>query len=73
MKRKQYRSKTILCPFYKKEESQVIYCEGVEDGTSTHLAFGNASACAKYKCEKCRTTYQMCRIYQMLAEGFCDD
>ena len=67
MKKNQYHSKTIICPFYKKEEKQVIYCCGILPNTSTHIAFGNALESSRYKCDKCRKNYESCLIYQMLS------
>lgn len=66
MKRKQYIAKSALCPFYKREDQQMIVCSGIEPNTSTHIAFGNASECAAYKQEHCRKNYNECEICRML-------
>lgn len=61
-----YISSYALCPFYHKEDGQKLYCEGVVDGTSIHLAFGSARVCREYKGEFCRAHYKECRIARML-------
>lgn len=55
-----------ICPYYRHEDSQVIYCEGVQDGSVVHLAFANKTDSMDYKKQHCRCKYQDCRIYQML-------
>ena len=59
-------SSKALCPFYKHEDSQVIYCEGVQDGSVVHLAFANKTDSLEYKKEICRKDYRKCKIYSML-------
>ena len=68
MKRGQYVAKTALCPFYKKEDQQKIYCCGIRPNASTHIAFGNGTDCLKYKQEYCRQHYSRCHVYKMLEE-----
>ena len=66
MKKGQYHSKTAVCPFYKKEDSHLIYCSGLLPNTSIHLAFGNSVEGKKFKIDKCRKNYLSCPIYKML-------
>ena len=70
MKRKQYRRKSVQCPFYKKEDRQTIYCSGVMDNTSTHIAFGHDAECTKYKDTVCGIEYKRCKVFQMLEEVY---
>ena len=72
MKRNQYKSKTAMCPFYKKEDRQTIFCEGVTDNSSVHLAFGYDTECKEYKTTYCRCSFLRCPVYKML-EGMYDD
>lgn len=62
------RSTVVVCPFYRKETQQVIYCEGIEKNTATHLAFGSRTALKKYRFRYCCDTYGKCRIAKMLFE-----
>ena len=59
-------SNKAICPFYKHEDSQVIYCDGVRDGTVIHLAFANKSDAKDYKNRHCRCDYKGCNIHEML-------
>ena len=56
------------CPFYRHEDSQVIYCDGVQDGSVIHLAFASKTDAINYKERYCRSSYDHCRIYSMLDE-----
>lgn len=68
MKGGQYVSKSAMCPFYKKEDKQTIWCFGVIENSSVHLAFGNVLDCKEYKETKCRNDYSKCGVYRMLEE-----
>ena len=52
------------CPFYRAEERNMIYCEGVEDNSSIHNAF--AGSAEKYKTRYCCGDWEKCRIAKML-------
>ena len=65
-KGKHYISSKAICPFYKHENRNVIYCEGVKEGIVNHLAFANPSECLLYKKEYCRCNYNQCPTYKML-------
>ena len=69
---KTYRRKNVMCPFYKKENRQVIYCEGVQENSSIHVTFGECSACKTYKDTKCQVNYKSCPVYKALEEK-CDE
>ena len=52
------------CPFYKAEDRNVIYCEGVTDTSTIQLAFpGNARP---YKEEYCGGDWEKCLIAKAL-------
>lgn len=59
-------SKYAICDFYKHEDTQVIYCEGVQEGSVIHLAFANKTDAKKYKMDYCRKDYKKCPIADML-------
>ena len=63
---KHYTSSKAVCPFYKHESRQVIYCEGVREGSVLHLAFANPSDSLDYKKEYCRCNHTECDISKML-------
>lgn len=61
-------SSKAVCPYYKHEDSQVIYCEGVQGGSVIHLAFSNKSDALEYKNKCCRKDFCKCRISRMLED-----
>lgn len=63
---KRYVSKEVDCPFYHSEDSQKIYCEGIKDGTSLHLAFGDSNERKAYRNQYCCNEFGECRIADML-------
>ena len=60
--------KNTVCPYYKHEDTQIIYCMGVQDGSVIHLAFASKSDAKLYKDNHCRNDYNKCRISKMLEE-----
>ena len=70
MKRNQYKSKITACPFYKKEDRQTIFCCGVAENSSIHLAFGNDVDCNDYKIYNCRGDFHKCPVYEMLEDVY---
>lgn len=59
-------TKDVVCPYYKYEAPQMIYCEGVEDKTALHLAFDSKLGKKLYMQAKCRDCWKHCMIAQML-------
>lgn len=50
----QHEDHTVQCPYYKTNTSQVLYCEGLEDGMAIHLAFASHAQLVDYKKRYCR-------------------
>jgi hypothetical protein len=59
-------TKDVVCPYYKYEAPQMIYCEGVEDNTALHLAFAVKADKKRYMELKCGCAWKQCMIAQML-------
>lgn len=59
-------SKLAKCPYYRFENANLICCEGVEDGSSVHVVFGDVNKCREYKRKFCRSRYASCKVLQML-------
>lgn len=62
MKRNTDENVFVTCPFYKCESKQVIYCEGVDETSSIHLAFPTREKCKEYEKEFCRGYWGKCMI-----------
>ena len=63
-KMKHFVSFEAQCPFYKEEERNVIYCEGVTDRSRIHNAFSTDAA--EYKKRYCFDGWKDCMISKML-------
>lgn len=57
---------SVICPFYRGDEGQYIYCEGIAPRTTLRLGFGKAAR--EYREACCRKDWQKCRVAIMLAE-----
>lgn len=63
-------SSRVRCPYCKCESKTMIYCEGVQQGTTLHLAFAVPSVLKEYRAKYCDTNYDACRIAQMLNQKY---
>ena len=59
-------TKDVVCPYYKYEAPQMIYCEGVDDNTALHLAFDDKGRMKGYIKARCCHRWKDCLIAQML-------
>lgn len=64
---------SVRCPFCKCEERMMLYCEGVQEDTTVHLAFAYPSAAREYREKYCEADYEKCRIAQMLERKWEDE
>lgn len=55
-----------VCPYYRHEDSQVIYCDGISDASVIHLAFASKTDSKKHKVDHCRSNYTECPIYKLI-------
>ena len=67
MKTGRRADKAVLCPFYNEESAQIIFCEGIEPDTTTHIAFSSKAHIKNYKHRYCENQrYKRCWIARML-------
>lgn len=66
-------SKSAVCPFYKYEERQHIYCEGLTEATTIHLAHSTPAASKKHRQCNCYGNYLDCRLAKMLEKKWEDE
>lgn len=52
------------CPFYKAEDRDAIYCEGVTDNSTIRLSFSGSAAA--YREEYCSQSWENCLIAKAL-------
>lgn len=55
----------VRCPYYRCEENQKIFCEGLQHGTSIHLVFGAHEDLRRYKDQFCKADWGGCLIAGM--------
>lgn len=55
----------VKCPYYKGEEKQMIFCEGVQEGSAIHLAFDTSTNLKDYKNRFCKKDYNRCLLADM--------
>lgn len=53
------------CPYYKRDDKQMICCEGIESGTVIRLTFSSAIRHKDYKDQYCRHCWRQCQVAQM--------
>ena len=70
---KHHVRRSAVCPFYKHEHPQVIYCDGIVPDSVIHLAFANKTDAVEYKIGFCCDCYQKCPIYKLLEEVYEDE
>lgn len=56
----------VKCPYYKGEEQQKLFCEGVQEGSKLHLTFNSVQKIKDYKNRFCKGCYNQCLIAMML-------
>lgn len=57
----------VKCPYYKTNTSQVIYCEGLEEGMAIHMAFASHAQLIDFKGRYCRRMeYGSCPLARIL-------
>ena len=67
-KNRSYTSVGVVCPYYKSEEKQLIYCRGPQVDTAIHVAFAYPADKVKYKEKFCERDYRFCGLARMLEE-----
>ena len=57
----------VKCPYYKTHTNQVLFCEGLEDGMTVHLAFSTHTKLIDYKGRFCRRDcWATCKLANLL-------
>ena len=56
----------VQCPYYREEDAQSVYCEGVQSGSRLRLGFLGRKQKKTYGDRFCRDSWKTCRIADML-------
>lgn len=60
----------VKCPFYKKDKTMEIRCEGVCEESRTVQQFRNKEKKREYYGKYCKEAYRKCRIYKMMMQKY---
>lgn len=66
MARMKIRASSI-CPFYRGEEGQYIFCEGIAPKTTLRLGLGGGAK--EYRKACCQKDWKSCRVAKMLDQS----
>ena len=78
MKRGCYINVGVQCPYYKCQNSQIIYCTGEEEGQSFHVAFSDRGKKAVWQKKYCgygdrrskiSGDYKKCSIFKIIDDA----
>ena len=56
----------VQCPYYREDDPQAVYCEGVQDNTRLRLGFTGRKQKKTYCEHYCREHWKDCMIAKML-------
>ena len=67
-----YTSKYVVCPFYHKNKTNRICCEGVSKGNTLNVVFESEKGMVRYENRFCDSmdNHKNCLIYQMLDKKY---
>lgn len=66
-------NKAAICPFYHGEDKQKVYCEGVGEGITLHVAFATPALAKSYREKYCHNfAYRYCAVCVMLWQKYED-
>lgn len=66
---KHFISVKAKCPFYKHESTSMVYCEGINEGSTIHIAFCDNTKAKAHKLRFCYSGFRECPIYKIKREG----
>ncbi len=59
-----------LCPFYVRDSSRVLICEGIAEGCSNTTTFRSPVSKARYQERFCRNNYGSCELCKALMNKY---
>jgi hypothetical protein len=71
----QFDSKYVVCPYYHSNDNNRVCCDGVTDGNTVNVVFGDPTKRKKYMECYCNSIekYSHCKICNMLHKKWSDD
>ena len=70
-----FKDTNIMCPCFCRQETKKLHCEGVVDGSHTHLAFDTAALKNAHMERRCNSIfgYLKCPIYSAVSKRYGGD
>ena len=59
-----WKAADVKCPFYRRDSTQTIECEGFSDGMIVTLSYRNRDSKNKHMGINCAGRYTQCPLYQ---------
>ena len=56
----------VICPYFKSECKETVFCEGVEENNSIHLAFATPDRRRNYQERFCKCNWKRCLVAEIL-------
>ena len=63
-KNKRYISVRAKCPYYRSQETQKIYCAGIQPNTATVITFLYPGDRVTYEAKYCECNYTECKMFK---------
>ena len=63
-------SRNVLCPYYRREQSCKLHCEGVKQDTALEVSFSTQKSYKDYRLQFCCKAWESCRVAQMLNQKY---
>lgn len=65
-----FESKYVVCPFYRNNDNNRICCDGVSEGSTVNIVFGDSTKRKRYMECYCDNidNYKSCKVCEMLHE-----
>lgn len=67
---KSYVSRDAMCPFYHREDTCRVLCEGPAKGVDLQLSFGRRRSFEHHRRECCYGNWEHCPVAQMLLKKY---
>lgn len=70
-----FDSKYVVCPFYRTNDNNRVCCDGVSEGNTINVVFGDSTRRKRYMECYCNSieNYKNCKICEMLRDKWGDD
>ena len=65
-----YESANVKCPFYKRNDTKKVCCEGLEEGSQIVVEYDSKNKFKEKIRKNCAENYKECEVYQMILQKY---